>query len=80
MTISKTTPLVQIGALHTSDLTNVIVFKHVYVIIVWRDNKIAWYDQYTTQGGYYLGRIKTLKYLKEAHDNVRRNGSNRERL
>lgn len=75
MTTSKTTPLVPIGALRTDDVTNLVVFKHVYCIIVWRDDKIAWYDQYTIDGGYYLGKIKTLNYLKEAHDNVRRNRS-----
>jgi len=75
---STTTQLVPIGALRT-DSPTAIVFRHVYCIPVWRDNEIAWYDQYTLEGG-YLGKTKILQYLKEAHDYVSRYGNSRKRL
>lgn len=63
--------MVPIGALRT-DAKDIIVFKHVYVIPVHRpvltengwDDYIAWYGQYTIKNGRYLGRTKTLEYLK----------------
>lgn len=72
MMTPKTIRSVPIGALRTDDVSNIIVFKHVYCIIVWRDNKIAWYDQYTMKGGLYLGIIKTLRYLEEANETMRK--------
>lgn len=65
MTILKTTPLVRIGALRTNN-SCIIVYKHVYCIPVWRNGAIAWYDQYTTKNGLYLGKTKTLEYLESA--------------
>lgn len=57
---------IPIESLRTTDTANTIVYKNVYVIAVWRNDKIAWYDQYTIKGGLYLGRTTTLKYLEEA--------------
>jgi hypothetical protein len=81
MTTSKTTPSEPIGALRIKQAFD-IVFKHVAVVIVWDidGDKPAFYYQFTKEEAYYLGRVKTLNYLREAHDNVRRKSGSREGL
>jgi hypothetical protein len=46
----------------------VVVFKNVYAIPVWHIdmNYVAYYDLFTKQKGYYLGSVKTLRYLLDA--------------
>ena len=57
-------------------------FKHIGVVIVWNINgeRPAYYMQFLRKYGEWIGNTKTLIYLREAYDNVRRNGSNREGL
>ena len=61
MTTTTITRLVPTGALRTDDTKSLIVCKNVYLIPVWRNDKISWYDIYTLKNGLYLGKTKNIK-------------------
>lgn len=90
MTTSKTTRLVRTGRLHIRTYVfdewqeppaDYVVYKHVYAVPVWHIDmiEVAYWELFTKQG-YPLGRVTTLRYLEEAHDDLHRKRSSNKRI
>lgn len=76
MTISEITPSALIGLSHI-DLTP--IWASQAGDLEDKEDVIILYDMYLKDGT-WIGSKRLLKHCEEVNDNVRRNGSNRERL
>ena len=63
MTTTKTTPSVPIGAQRTD--ASIVVLKKIYLIPVFRDEEIKWFDMYDKVNGIYYGKKFTMKECEE---------------
>lgn len=70
----KTTLLARIGQSPTNYIWDVVVYRHIFCIPVYKiDLSAVAYWMVFTREGYGLGRTTTLRYFEEAYANVQSN-------